>query len=157
MQDRAFIDTNLWIYLFLRGENWEDQQKRKVTKEVLRTLEDLIVSTQVLNELSNVLLKKYGVDHSKVVAYIRRIIHIAEVKMLTEEDTLQAISLTKRYGLAFYDALIVSAALESNCAILLTEDMQDGLIIKRCLTIKNPFVNISGPILRNSDSGSITP
>jgi len=43
-----------------------------------------------------------------------------------------------RYGYAFYDALIVAAALDAGCALLYSEDLQDGQRIDG-LTIENPF------------------
>ena len=42
------------------------------------------------------------------------------------------------HSLAFYDALIVAAALEAGCDTLLTEDMQHGRTFLGC-TIVNPF------------------
>jgi len=44
-----------------------------------------------------------------------------------------------RYGFHWYDSLIVAAALEANCNVLYTEDLQDGQVIDG-LAIKNPFV-----------------
>jgi len=40
---------------------------------------------------------------------------------------------------SFWDSLIVEAALQSDCSTLLSEDMQNGLIIDS-LSIKNPFL-----------------
>lgn len=50
-----------------------------------------------------------------------------------------AITLSRKHGFPFYDALIVAAASRAKCTVLLTEDMQDG---KRmvALTIRNPFL-----------------
>ena len=39
---------------------------------------------------------------------------------------------------SFWDSLIVEAALQSGCSLLLSEDMQDGRVIGS-LTIQNPF------------------
>ena len=50
----------------------------------------------------------------------------------------RAIDLRVRYGFSFYDALIVAAALESGCARLLTEHLQDAQRIER-LVVTNPF------------------
>jgi predicted nucleic acid-binding protein len=51
-----------------------------------------------------------------------------------------------RYNLSVYDANIVAAAALSDCAVLYTEDMQDGLNVKlpgstnaSALVIRNPF------------------
>ena len=49
-----------------------------------------------------------------------------------------ALHLKARWQLAFYDSLIVAAALEAGCKRLLTEDLQDGQRIEG-LRIENPF------------------
>jgi predicted nucleic acid-binding protein len=38
-----------------------------------------------------------------------------------------------------WDSLIVASALESQCSILYTEDLQHGQVIDQVLTIVNPF------------------
>ncbi|MDE0152239.1 MAG: hypothetical protein OXN23_00020 [Gammaproteobacteria bacterium] len=50
----------------------------------------------------------------------------------------KALSLAQSYGFGFYDCLIISSALEAECDILLTEDLQDGQRIEN-LTVVNPF------------------
>jgi predicted nucleic acid-binding protein len=46
-------------------------------------------------------------------------------------------SIHQRYALSFWDSLIVSSALETECSILYSEDMQHGLQIQY-LQIINP-------------------
>ncbi len=46
---------------------------------------------------------------------------------------------SERYGLSIYDAMIVAAALIADCDTLISEDMQDGLVIDGRLRIVNPF------------------
>jgi predicted nucleic acid-binding protein len=41
-----------------------------------------------------------------------------------------------------HDALIVAAALLAGCTTLYSEAMQDGQVIDRQLTIRNPFIGI---------------
>ena len=57
---------------------------------------------------------------------------------LDDNNTFDALTL-KQYNLSFYDALIISAAIDANCNILFSEDMQDGLQFEKKLTIRNPF------------------
>ncbi len=45
----------------------------------------------------------------------------------------------ERYGLAVYDAMIAAAALLADCDTLLSEDMQDGLVIDGRLRVVDPF------------------
>lgn len=52
---------------------------------------------------------------------------------------LNAVTLARLHGFAFYDALIVASALEAGCDSLLTEDLQSGRRVAG-LTIVNPFV-----------------
>ena len=47
--------------------------------------------------------------------------------------------IVERYQLSIYDAMIVSAALQSNCATLWSEDLHNGLVIEERLTVRNPF------------------
>jgi predicted nucleic acid-binding protein len=51
----------------------------------------------------------------------------------------RAMSIRDRYQYAFYDGLIIAAALEAGCDQLLSEDLQAGQRIEG-LTIVNPFV-----------------
>jgi predicted nucleic acid-binding protein len=52
---------------------------------------------------------------------------------------LEATELRSRYQLSFWDSLIVSSALSAKVNILLSEDMQNGLVIENTLEIVNPF------------------
>jgi predicted nucleic acid-binding protein len=49
-------------------------------------------------------------------------------------------NLIGKYGFQLFDGIVVAAALEANCNILYSEDMQDGQIIENTLKIVNPFV-----------------
>ena len=50
-----------------------------------------------------------------------------------------AILIASQTGWTFYDSLIVSAAVAADCELLITEDLQDGRVI-RGVTIQNPFM-----------------
>ena len=43
-----------------------------------------------------------------------------------------------KYDFQIFDSIIVASALEANCAILYSEDMQHNQIMERTLTIKFP-------------------
>lgn len=51
----------------------------------------------------------------------------------------RACQIADRYRFSFYDSLIISAALESNCTVLYSEDLHDGQVIEGTLTVKSPF------------------
>jgi len=50
-----------------------------------------------------------------------------------------AISIAERYKYSISDALILASALETGCNIVYSEDLQDGQVIERSLTIRSPF------------------
>ena len=45
-----------------------------------------------------------------------------------------------KYDFQVFDGIIIAAALEADCDIIYSEDMQDGQIIENKLKIINPFV-----------------
>ena len=51
----------------------------------------------------------------------------------------EALRLSGRYRLGWYDSLIVAAAIQGQCATLYTEDLRHGLQIGE-LRIENPFL-----------------
>jgi predicted nucleic acid-binding protein len=58
------------------------------------------------------------------------------LSLLTIESCLL---LKEKYRYSWWDSLILASALESECALVYSEDMQDGQLIEDRLTIKNPF------------------
>jgi predicted nucleic acid-binding protein len=54
---------------------------------------------------------------------------------------IDALRIHGRYSISFYDSLMVAAALKGNCKYLISEDMQDGLVIEGKLTIVNIFIH----------------
>ena len=65
---------------------------------------------------------------------------LLEVTPLTTDIHDNGLAMAERYGLSIYDAMIVAAALETDCETLWSEDMHHGLVIERRLRITNPFL-----------------
>ena len=60
--------------------------------------------------------------------------------MPTEKSTIKrALQIKKKARYSYWDSLIIASALENNCSILYTEDMQEGQVLNSGLTIVNPF------------------
>jgi len=59
----------------------------------------------------------------------------------TTFETLKlAKKLIKKYNFQLFDSVVVASSLEANCSILYSEDMHNGLIVEKKLTIINPFI-----------------
>jgi predicted nucleic acid-binding protein len=64
---------------------------------------------------------------------------------VTDETIAKAWSVQDRFGLSWWDSLIVASALLAGCSRLVTEDLQDALQIDG-LKVVNPFVKRSPTI-----------
>jgi predicted nucleic acid-binding protein len=135
---KAFIDTNVLIY-------WVDDSTRADVVEQLLA-QQAVISVQVLNEFANVLRKKRAMPLPDVEALCTTLIDTCDVLDLSVRTHQTALALMARYQLSVYDANIVAVAALSDCAVLYTEDMQDGLNLKlpesagtNSLVIRNPF------------------
>jgi len=132
---RTFIDTNILIYAFTRDE----PEKQKLALNLLDACLP-VVSTQVIREFSNVLLKRTNLGIQAVRDTVNEIISTAET---VNEDTrliLASFAIYGKYKFSFYDSLIITAAIQAKCRILLSEDMQDGQVLGGKLKIVNPFL-----------------
>jgi predicted nucleic acid-binding protein len=136
MTDKYFFDSNVWLYLLLE----KDSKKSFIAKKFIESSaldNQIIISWQVINEVSVNLLKKEFTEQ-QVLATIKWLCRIATVQDFTEELLLEASMLRKKYSISYWDSLIVAAALESNCKLLISEDMQNGQKIAS-LTIRDIF------------------
>lgn len=133
MNDKVFLDSNIIIYLY----SIDEPTKKHQAQQLIETHQSLI-STQVINELINVLYKKKRLDVTSICAAfveIETMLPIVEIKSST---IAQALLIMQTHKYSYFDSLIIATALENNCGILYTEDMHDTHKI-RGLTIKNPF------------------
>jgi len=136
---KSFIDTNVLIY-------WVDNSSRADVVEHLLT-QQAVISVQVLNEFANVLRRMRAMSLPDVEILCATLIDTCDVVDVSVRTHQTALTLMARYNMSVYDANIVAAAVMSNCAILYTEDMQDGLNVKapasdraNALVIRNPFI-----------------
>lgn len=128
----VFLDTNVLLYLFS-----DDPAKADRAEEL--TAAGGVVSVQVLNEFVAVARRKLAMNWSEIAETVRIVQDLCVVEPLTVEVHHEARRLAEQLQLAWYDALVVSAALGAGCKTLFSEDMRDGLWIENVLTVRNPF------------------
>ena len=133
MPTNVFFDTNVLIYALV-----EDDPRKERARALLSA--GGAISVQVLNEFVSVAHRKIRKSWTEITAALEAIrIAFPDPVALTFQTHETAVSVAQRYGIGIYDALIVASALEANCGILYSEDMQDGQVIEGRLTIQNPF------------------
>lgn len=134
-----FLDSDVFIYLF----DETDARRRGIAERLVREAIEsgnACISFQVVQETLAVLTGK--LKKRATPAEARRFLEgvLTPLWRVMPSVSLyeRGLALQERYGLGFYDALIVAAALAAGCTRLWSEDMQDGLRIDH-LTIRNPF------------------
>lgn len=132
----SFIDSDVWLYALIEGQ---DILKESRANELAQTTPNIVVSVQVINEVSANLLKKAGFTEQEIRELVDSFYQLYTVMPLTQEVLLDASSLRERYRLSYWDSLIVASARASNASIIYSEDMHNGLVIDGTLTILNPF------------------
>jgi len=137
MPDKVFIDSNIWLYALIQSQN--DHEKRLKAKSCIVEANDIIVSTQVVNEVCINLMRKANKDNTYIKHFLSDFVVTYSVLAQTQEDVLQAASIREDYHFSYWDSSIVACALRSHCKILYSEDMQHGLNVYQQLRICNPF------------------
>jgi predicted nucleic acid-binding protein len=135
---RSFIDTNVLVYADAGDEPARQHRALSLLADA-RSSGKGVVSTQVLQEFANVALRKLRLPPSLVRERLR-FYGGFEVVPITSELIAAAVDLHASHQLAFYDALILRAAIAAGCGRLWSEDMQDGLRLGG-LQISNPFIS----------------
>ncbi len=133
MNDRIFIDTNVFVYAASPADS-----RFATAVELLR--EGGRISVQVLNEFANVARRKLRRNWPEVLEGLAAIRVVCPDPLpLTAATHETAMRIAAQAGIGIYDSLIVAAALEGGCVTLLTEDLQNGRTFAGQLTVRNPF------------------
>jgi len=136
MQGKVFLDTNILIYSYSEDET----EKQSIALNLIDEFEDrIIISNQIINEITNVLFKKFKLSADSIESALLEIDTALTIVNFDITTQIKAVRLKERYTLQYYDALVVATALENKCTILYSEDMQHNLVIEGMLTIVNPF------------------
>jgi predicted nucleic acid-binding protein len=131
----VFVDTNVLLY----ADDRKDAGKQSQAREwLLRLWERQAgrLSTQVLNEYY-VNARKLGLQQGDARAKVRRF-QLWQPWQIDHQTVETAWGIEVRYGLNYWDSLIVAAAAQSGCSHVLSEDMQHGQQIE-AVTVINPF------------------
>ena len=138
MNFKAFFDTNIFAYAFDRS-NPEKKEKARALISQWMPSGNMVISTQVLQELFAVLTRKLkpGLSTSEAEEVLKSLLPL-EIKIIDPEMIFQAIQILKEHNISFWDALIISAAVSSRCKVVFTEDLNPGQIIAG-VRIENPF------------------
>jgi predicted nucleic acid-binding protein len=103
-----------------------------------------LISTQVLNEYYSAMLKN-RVDERIIQQNIETMIQRCEVRLIDLAVIRSAHTLKLRYRFSYWDSLVIATALDADCKVLYSEDLQDGQQIEGSLRIVNPLATQAAP------------
>jgi predicted nucleic acid-binding protein len=140
MSGRTFFDSNLLVYAFGPFE----ANKSIIARRLIVDCADLqhgVISYQVVQEFLNIAFKKFQprASSERASQYLEEVVGSFEILPWSMPLVTSALSIKHRYAFSWFDSLIVAAAIQSNCSILYTEDLQSGQVIEG-LTVVNPFL-----------------
>lgn len=132
-----FIDSNILIYSIDNRDTRKHKQARAVLSALAKA-ESGYISSQVLSEFANVMLRKYSQPKDRIYELIAYYEQVFSVYLVTPTIVLEAIRGVEQYRLAFYDAQVWAIAKLNQIPIVLSEDFNPGSTIENVL-FQNPF------------------
>jgi predicted nucleic acid-binding protein len=141
---RVALDTNILAYA--EGVNGLAMKRAALALVDKLPQRAVVLPVQVLGELFQVLVRKAGrspKDARSAILGWRNAFALME----TSPATLLAAADLAVNQFSIWDAIILCAAAEADCRLLLSEDMQDGFVWKG-ITVVNPFAKSRHPLLQ---------
>ncbi|MEE4358233.1 MAG: PIN domain-containing protein [Desulfococcaceae bacterium] len=130
----CFIDSNIWLYSFIISQ---DGNKSNISRSLIQS-DDIIISTQVINEVCINLIRKAHFSEKDIQHLIGNFYERYHVVEINKEIIHKASVIREHHNFSFWDSHILASALYANAEILISEDMQNNFTIQQ-LTIINPF------------------
>ena len=139
MNGRFFLETNVFVHSFDDSAPAKAKRAMSLIREAAETRKG-VVSYQIVHEFFNVALRRFskpmnaaeGDHYTSTVFRPLWTVHSSEVLLRN------ALWLCGEHHLAWYDSLAIAAAIEAQCDVLYSEDLQPSRNFGN-LQILNPF------------------
>ena len=137
---RVFVDTNVLVYLFDADAPAKRQRAREVVGELAQA-RSLVLSSQVLSELYVTVTRKLAEPLAPARA-LRALADLAVYPVVAVDAALvqRAAASSQAEQIAFWDALILEAAVEAGARTVYSEDLQSGRSYQG-VTVLDPFAS----------------
>ncbi len=138
--DLQFVDTNILIYAHDKSAGTKHERARALLESLWEN-DNGCLSIQVLQEFYINVTRKIArpLDSESAKSIVADLgqwtTHAPNV-----DDVLEAITVQQRYGLSFWDAMILASAARLGCGVLWSEDLNDGQEYDG-VKVVNPFAH----------------
>ena len=133
---KVFLDTNILVYALDQNDPVKQQTCRTILKQ-LQAANRAAISTQVMQEFFVVATRKLSVDPLKAKSILQTLDNL-EVVPVSQALIYEAIDCSLLNQLSFWDALVIVCAESARCSLVLSENLNDGQLIKG-VRMQNPF------------------
>ena len=134
---RRFFDTNVLVYSQDKSEPRKGALARVLIEEAIAD-DAFVLSAQVLLEFYATALRNKLLHAGEALGLVR-LWSDHDTVVTTPDLVLRGLELHQEHSLSVWDALVVQAAIDARCDVLLTEDLQHGRRFGE-LTVENPFL-----------------
>jgi predicted nucleic acid-binding protein len=140
MNDRFFLDTNIFVYAFDRSSADKAKEALRLIRRAVSSRKG-IVSYQVVQEFFNVALRHFArpMNVADAEQYLSTVFRPLLAVQSSQALYAEALRLHHQHGFSWYDCLVLAAAIEGQCSVLYSEDLQHGQKVGP-LRIENPFL-----------------
>lgn len=135
---RFALDSNILVYALIR----DDEAKHAVASRILlRSIDlDAVIPAQVVAEYLNVVRRKHPEYFRTALDQAERWAETLTILPTTIEDIVNGGEFALKHRMQLWDAVIWQVARSARAALLVSEDLQDGLSIEG-LRVLNPFIS----------------
>ena len=130
---KVALDTNVILY----SHSVEDIDKRLISEKLLKLCP--IISGQVISEYLNVMKRLFPITKTDLMSLCAHWMEKCIIHPVGISTVKTAEYLIRKYDFQIFDSIIIASALDADCNVLYSEDMQHGQLIERKLKIVNPF------------------
>lgn len=129
MKDKYFIDSNILIY----AHTMQDEKKKAIAHQIISLNQEVLLNTQVINESINVFIKWFNISFVQIQKIVEEIIYYLPVRAIDENTIRLGLKIHNKYS--YYDALIISSAVQNEYSVLYSEDLHHNQKIENTLTL----------------------
>lgn len=130
------FDSNVLVYAFDDAAGAKQVRARTLVYEARDS--SLILTAQVLGEFLNVVRRKMPQHQDLVRDQADRLCALFPVIPTRADDILRGADFARRHSMQFWDSVIWQVASAAGATALISEDMQDGLMLDGMMVI-DPF------------------
>lgn len=139
MNAEVFIDTNVFLYSL--SDNPDEKLKAERARQILLSA-NWGWSVQVAGEFYNIATsqkRQFRISHKLATDFVDNWLNFPTAS-LDASEVRQAIALTQRFQINYWDAAIIPAAQKLGCGTIYSEDLSHGQDYDG-VTVLNPFTS----------------